>query len=144
MKSFNDAMDRIVGMLAAKQSEQPLPSKEVSNPPVEQLGRQTRSSSERQASTTPATVVSATPTGSNYKPKAKDPLQFGNDSALKYPAWKDQILDKFEIDLGMFPTERTTMLYLFNRTKGDAQDYLHPRYTRDPGNTEPYTSTAEM
>jgi hypothetical protein len=144
MKSFNDAMDRIVGMLAAKQSEQPLPSKEVPNPPVEQLGRQTSSSSERQASATPATVASATSTGSNYKPKAKDPPRFGDDSAIKYPAWKDQMLDKFEIDLGMFPTERSAMLYLFNRTEGDAQDHLHPRYTRDPGNTEPYTSTAEM
>ncbi|MGH6649450.1 hypothetical protein, partial [Aquabacterium sp.] len=132
MKSMSDVMDRIVGMLTAKQSDQPLPSKEAPNPPTE-----------RQASASTATTVSA-PTSSNYKPKAKDPPRFGNDSTLKYLAWKDQILDKFEIDLGMFLTERSAMLYLFNRTEGDAQDHLHPRYTRDVGNTDPYTSTAEM
>lgn len=132
MKNMNDAMDRIVGMLAAKQSDQPLPSKEAPNPPTT-----------RTASNSPA-ITTDIMAGSNYKPKAKDPPRFGNDSALKYPAWKDQMLDKFEIDLGMFPTERAAMLYLFNRTEGDAQDHLHPRYTRDPGNTDPYTSTTEM
>jgi hypothetical protein len=44
----------------------------------------------------------------------------------------------------MFPTERSAMLYLFNRTEGDAQDHLHPRYTRDPGNMDPYASTVQM
>jgi zinc knuckle protein len=142
MKSFNDALDRIVGMLAAKQSDQPLPSKEV---PATEAQHRTSSSSERQASATPVTAVSATSTGSNYKPRVKDPPRFANnDGTLKYSAWKDQILDKFEIDAASFTTEREAMLYLFGCTEGDAQDHLHPRHTRDPDNTDPYSTLAEM
>ena len=54
------------------------------------------------------------------------------------------MLDKYEVDEEMFPTERSAMLYLFNRTEGDAQNHLHPRYTRDASNTDPYTLVAEM
>jgi len=36
------------------------------------------------------------------------------------------------------------MAYVFGRTEGDAREHLQPRYTRDVGNTEPYTSVKEM
>jgi hypothetical protein len=31
------------------------------------------------------------------------------------------------------------MLYVFNRTEGEANDHLFPRYTRDKENTNPFT-----
>ena len=44
----------------------------------------------------------------------------------------------------MFPTKRATMLYLLNYTEWDAQDHLHPRYTRDKGNTDLYLIVEDM
>jgi hypothetical protein len=77
----------------------------------------------------------------NYKPKAKDPARFeNNQGTIKYTAWKEQILDKFEIDREQFPTERAFMSYIFNRTEGEANDHLFPRYTRDTDNADAFTS----
>jgi len=115
------------------QSDRPLPSKEV---PIQSA------QPERMAS---VPVSEGSRASYNYKPKAKDPPRFdNNEGAIKYPAWKDQMLDKYEVDSEMFPTERAAMLYLFNRTEGDAQDHLHPRYTRDKGNTDPYLIVEDM
>jgi hypothetical protein len=81
----------------------------------------------------------------NYRPKQKDPPRFGNNQGdIHYEAWKDEMLDKFEEDTEQFPTERSRMRYLFNRTEADAKNHLHPRYTREPENTDPYQSAEEM
>jgi hypothetical protein len=82
---------------------------------------------------------------SNYKPKTKDPARFeNNQGTIKYTAWKEQILDKFEIDREQFLTERAFMSYIFNRTEGEANDHLFPRYTRDADNANPFTTYREM
>jgi hypothetical protein len=36
------------------------------------------------------------------------------------------------------------MSYIFNRTKGEANDHLFHRYTRDTDNVNPFTSYQEM
>jgi hypothetical protein len=36
------------------------------------------------------------------------------------------------------------MSYVFNCTKGEANDYLYPRYTRDKENTDPFTSHLQI
>ena len=36
------------------------------------------------------------------------------------------------------------MSYVFNRTEGEANDYLFPRYTCDEENTDPFTSYLQM
>jgi hypothetical protein len=96
----------------------------------------------------PAPRVSPAPSSqfnANYKPKAKDPAQFeNNDGDIKYGAWKQQMLDKFEEDQEQFASERSYMRYLFNRTKGDANEHLYPRYTSEEENQNPYTSHQEM
>jgi hypothetical protein len=80
-----------------------------------------------------------------YKPKKKDPPEFdNNDGPIQYKAWKEQILDKFEEDEPQFSTPRSYMSYVFNRTTGDANKHLFPRYTRDKKNRNPYTSYQEM
>ena len=58
---------------------------------------------------------------SNYKPKAKDPLRFDNNQGvIKYLYWKEQILDKFEVDCEQFSTDCAFMSYVFNQTEGKA------------------------
>jgi Zinc knuckle len=132
VSAIREGMEQLLAqMRVSNQHDQPLPSKEVPAP-------------RQRSSATPASDVSIQG-NPHYKSKAKDPPRFsGSDDQVKYPAWKDQVMDKFEVDEGMFPTQRSAMLYLFNRTEGDAQDHLHPRYTRDPGNKDPYTSVEEM
>jgi hypothetical protein len=139
IKSLGTALDKILAILEGKSPDKPIQSKEA---PIQQSQR--AATQERHPSATPGSEGSQTSTF-NYKPKVKDPPRFANnDSTLKYSAWKDQILDKFEIDAASFTTEREAMLYLFGRTEGDAQDHLHPRHTRDPDNTNPYSTLAEM
>ena len=75
---------------------------------------------------------------------ATAPCFGGEDSAITYKSWKEQIDDRFEFDDWLYPIERHKMAYVFGRTEGDAWEYLQPRYTRDAGNTEPYTSVKEM
>jgi hypothetical protein len=139
IKSLGTALDKILAILEGKTPDKPIQSKEA---PIQQSQR--AATQERNPSATPGSEGSQTSTF-NYKPKVKDPPRFANnDGTLKYSAWKDQILDKFEIDAASFTTEREAMLYLFGRTEGDAQDHLHPRHTRDPDNTNPYSTLAEM
>jgi hypothetical protein len=94
--------------------------------------------------------ASAAPSGSsqgnpNYRAKARDPLRFTDkDGEIKYTAWKELVLDKFEIDQEQFPTVRSLMSYVFNHTGGEAQDHLYPRYNRNANNADPYTSYHEM
>jgi hypothetical protein len=81
----------------------------------------------------------------NYKPKVKDPLRFsGHKGLIRYTAWKELILDKFETDHEQFPSIRSHMTYIFNCTKGEAQDHLYPRYTRNADNLDPYASYHDM
>jgi hypothetical protein len=163
-KQFSTLNTSLQGLLAMIQAGQaaavqgagtanaPLPSRETSLPTANQPNPAT----ERMASIDPVLERGSAGLGrdspglsfssnSNYKPKAKDPARFeNNQGTIKYTAWKEQILDKFEIDREQFPTERAFMSYIFNRTEGEANDHLFPRYTRDPDNTDPFTSYEEM
>jgi hypothetical protein len=139
IKGLSTALNKILAILENKPAHKPIQSKEA---PIQQPQRAT--TQERHPSTTPGSENSQALTF-NYKPKVKDPPRFANnDGTIKYPAWKDQVLDKFEVDAASFPTEREAMLYLFGRPEGDAQDHLHPCHTRAPENTDPYSTLAEM
>jgi hypothetical protein len=93
---------------------------------------------------------SVAPSGSSqgnphYRPKGTDPLRFTDkDGKIKYTAWKELVLDKFDIDHEQFPTVRSLMSYVFNHTGGEAQDHLYPQYNRNADNADPYTSYHEM
>jgi hypothetical protein len=93
---------------------------------------------------------SVAPSGSSqgnphYRPKGTDPLRFTDkDGKIKYTAWKELVLDKFDINHEQFPTVRSLMSYVFNHTGGEAQDHLYPRYNRNADNADPYTSYHEM
>jgi hypothetical protein len=81
----------------------------------------------------------------NYRAKARDPLRFtDNDGEIEYTAWKELVLDKFEIDQEQFLTARSLMSYVFNHTGSEAQKHLYPRYSRNANNADPYTSYHEM
>lgn len=54
------------------------------------------------------------------------------------------MIDKFEEDQPQFTTPRSYIRYLFNRTKGDANKHLYPRYTSEESNRNPYTDYREM
>jgi hypothetical protein len=113
------------------------------------LASQTTPLSEAQVG--PGSRASPAPSGEstqihhNYKPRMKTPPQFDNNKGdITYPAWKQEMLDKFEEDAPQFPTERSYMRFLFGCTKGDANKHLYPRYTSEESNLNPYTSRQEM
>jgi hypothetical protein len=81
----------------------------------------------------------------HYKPRKGDVVRFHNrDSDIEYRAWKELIYDKFEKDQPLFTTLRDYMSYVFDRTGGEAQKHLYPRYTRGPSNLDPFRTYEEM
>jgi Zinc knuckle len=81
----------------------------------------------------------------HYKPKKGDVVRFRDrDGDIEYRAWKELIYDKFEKDQPLFTTLRDHMSYVFERTEGEAQKHLYPRYTRGPNNLDPFKTYEEM
>jgi hypothetical protein len=139
IQSLSLNVDKVLDLL--QRIDQSQRSTEVQQTPAE------TSAQAAAAPSFPASCAEGSPAPSSqsvshsaYKPKQKDPPRFDNNQGtIKYTAWKEQILDKFEIDADQFPTARAFMSYVFNRTEGEANDHLFPRYTRDEENTDPFT-----
>ena len=63
-----------------------------------------------------------------YSKKQPDPPPLSNGVDPTFESWKLQIQGKFRVNADHFEDEEARMLYLFNRTTGDAQKHLRPRY----------------
>lgn len=76
---------------------------------------------------------SATDQGSSqrYSKKLPDPSPLSDGKDPTFLSWKVQIQGKFRSNADHFQEEEDKMLYLFNRTSGDAQKHLQPRYDED-------------
>jgi len=73
--------------------------------------------------------------------KLADPLPLTDGIEPAFASWKLQIQDKLEVNADHFLTERSRMAYVFNRTGGNAQAHLQPKYE---DTTNPFLSATEM
>jgi hypothetical protein len=69
-----------------------------------------------------------------------DELTDGKDPTFE--SWKLGILDKFEGNEDYFPTDRSRMIHIFNRTKDKAKQLLETRYRT--GRANQFTTSEEM
>jgi hypothetical protein len=81
----------------------------------------------RQARDTP----DSTAPSQRYSKKLPDPVSLSDGKDPTFLSWKLQIQGKFRCNADHFSDEEDKMLYLFNRTTGDAQKHLEPRYDDD-------------
>jgi hypothetical protein len=87
----------------------------------------------------------AATTISQYKKtsmKQPDPELFTGADGDKYDLWKLAMKGKFQVNRDHFEIEADKMVYFFNRTSGQAQVHLQPRY--EEGAAEQFTTTQEM
>jgi hypothetical protein len=77
-----------------------------------------------------------------YSKKQPDPVPLSNGIDPTFESWKLQIQGKFRVNADHFQDEEAKMLYLFNRTTGDAQKHLRPRY--DDESQVRFTTAQEM
>lgn len=66
-----------------------------------------------------------------YSKKLPDPVSLSDGKDPTFLSWKLQIQGKFRCNADHYKDEEDKMLYLFNRTSGDAQKHLQPRYDED-------------
>ena len=91
---------------------------------------------------TPSTTSTSATTTSTKTTKILDPERLSNGQNPTYENWKTQIEGKFTINHDHFDTEQAKMVYLFNRTTGEAQEHLQPRFGDDV--KDPFQSAKEM
>lgn len=77
-----------------------------------------------------------------YSKKQPDPNPLSNGIDPTFESWKLQVQGKFRVNADHFQDEEAKMLYLFNRTSGDAQKHLRPRY--DDESPVRFTSAQDM
>jgi Zinc knuckle len=88
-------------------------------------------------------IPSMTPSPTTTKStKIPDPERLSNGQNPTYENWKTQIEGKFTTNHDHFATEQAKMVYLFNRTTGDAQAHLQPRFGDDV--EDPFQNAKEM
>jgi Zinc knuckle len=77
-----------------------------------------------------------------YTKKLPDPSPLSDGIDPTFEGWMIQIRGKLRGNSDHFPTEEDRMFYIFNRTTGDAQKHLLPRYDED--SLMRFTSSEEM
>ena len=77
-----------------------------------------------------------------YSKKQPDPQPLSDGVDPTFESWKLQIQGKFRVNADHFEDEEAKMFYLFNRTTGDAQKHLQPRY--DDNSQTRFVSATEM
>jgi hypothetical protein len=126
----NQTMQRILEFMQANPAI--LPSRENSDP----RGSPTL---ERR---TPDTTISQQLVGKHYSKKQPDPDPLTDGKDPTFLSWKIGIQGKFRVNADHFENEDAKILYLFNRTQGDARKHLEPRV--DPDHLYSFTSANEM
>lgn len=77
-----------------------------------------------------STATEQTPS-QRYSKKLPDPVSLSDGKDPTFLSWKLQIQGKFRSNADHYKDEEDKMFYLFNRTSGDAQKHLEPRYDED-------------
>jgi len=77
-----------------------------------------------------------------YSKKFPDPDPLSDGADPTFESWKLQMQGKFRVNADHFEDEEAKMLYLFNRTSGNAQKHLQPRY--DDKSQVRFTCVREM
>jgi hypothetical protein len=80
---------------------------------------------------TPDMTMSQQLAGKHYSKKLPDPIPLSDGNDPTFKSWRIQMQGKFRANKDHFADEEDKMLYLFNRTTGNAQKYLQPRYEED-------------
>ncbi len=80
---------------------------------------------------TPLSAAYSQDTSHRHSKKLPDPTPLSDGKDPTFLSWKLQIQGKYRSNADYFPDEEDKMLYLFNRTSGDAQRHLQPRYDED-------------
>lgn len=80
---------------------------------------------------TPDSTVTDQTSGQRYSKKFPDPVSLSDGKDPTFLSWKLQIQGKFRSNADHYQDEEDKMLYLFNRTSGDAQKHLQSRYDED-------------
>jgi Zinc knuckle len=81
-------------------------------------------------------------TPEKYSKRLPDPFPLSDGTNPTFESWRIQIKGKLRANADYFPTEEDRMFYTFNRTTGDAQKHLVPRY--DEGSPFRFVSATEM
>ncbi len=60
--------------------------------------------------------------------KFPDPTPLSEGIEPTFEAWRMQVKSKLRANADHYPTEEDRMFFVFNRTFGDVQKHLFPRY----------------
>jgi hypothetical protein len=77
-----------------------------------------------------------------YSKKLPDPERLSDGVDPTFESWRLQMQGKLRVNADHFEDEEAKMLYVFNRTSGDAQRHLQPRYENE--SPVRFTSAQEM
>ena len=88
------------------------------------------------------TILSSSPSNSTHTVKIPDPELLSDGQSPTFEQWKTKIEGKFAVNQDQFVNERARMVYLYNRTTGDAQAHLQPRFGDDV--KDPFPNAQEM
>jgi hypothetical protein len=80
---------------------------------------------------TPDSTATDQAPSQRYSKKLPDPVSLSDGKDPTFLSWKLQIQGKFRCNADHYQDEEDKMFYLFNRTSGDAQKHLQPRYDED-------------
>jgi hypothetical protein len=115
---------------------------------LESMIRQLLARNPSQSSTnTPMTFNPDAPLPSTEHPtrsskRLPDPMPLSDGVQPVFETWRTQVKNKLRANADHYPTEDDRMFFVFNRTVGDAQTHLSPRYDEDSALR--YTSANEM
>jgi hypothetical protein len=89
------------------------------------------------------TRASTPASGSGKSSKQPDPPVFtGGIDSPPFDTWKIQMNGKLTTNADHYADEKARMHYVFNRTRGDAQEHLKPQFK--PGAVKPFQTANSM
>jgi hypothetical protein len=129
-------IEQLRAQLAARDSPTPAPA----SPNLDRLATVLEAFSERLDR---IETRASTPASGPGKPlKLPDPPAFTDGKDPTFERWRVQMQDKLRVNADHFQSMEAKKAYVFNRTGGDAQNHLLPRY--EDGSTDPFLTSQSM
>ena len=129
-------IEQLRAQLAARDSPAPVPA----SPNLDRLATVLEAFSERLDRIESRASTPASGPGKNTKLPDPPPLTDGKDPTFE--SWRVQTQDKLRVNADHFQSMEAMKAYVFNRTSGDAQNHLLPRY--EDGSTDPFLTSQSM
>ena len=129
-------IEQLRAQLAARDSPVPVPA----SPNLDRLATVLEAFSERLDRIESRASTPASGPGKNTKLPDPPPLTDGKDPTFE--SWKVKTQDKLKVNADHFQSMEAKKAYVFNRTGGDAQNHLMPRYKE--GSTNPFLTSQSM